>query len=140
MQHRRDDALTQLPLRCERSVTPRTGEDAHVGALQANAGLHHGDELLEEAASLVEVRHLLQVVRVYDDVQTTQLRQPELALLHARIAHLRRRDGSTARDTCIHCVWMCLDEWEQFQSVKSTAEIQPTKVPLLQPQHAWQCD
>ena len=64
-------------------------EDAHVGALQANAGLQQRNELLKQPPALVKLRHLLQVVRVDDDVEAAQLRQPELALFHTRITHLR---------------------------------------------------
>ena len=64
-------------------------EDAHVRAFKANARLQQGDELLKEAPALVELRHLLQVICIDDDVQATQLCQPELSFLNTCVAYLQ---------------------------------------------------
>ena len=87
-----------MPLNKKLCVATRTQlcEDAHVGALQADAGLQQRNELLEQPSPLVELRHLLQVVRVHYDVQAAQLRQPELVLLHTGVAHLRTSNPKSA--------------------------------------------
>ena len=84
-------------------------EDAHVGALEADARLQESDELLEVPPRLVEGGHLLQVVGVDDDVQPAQLRQAELRLLHACIAHLRVHASE------------CQNEQRRLQHVHSSA-------------------
>ena len=65
------------------------GEDAHVRPFQADAGLHEGNEFLKVATALVEFRHLLQVVRIHNDVQAAQLGQTEFILFHTSIADLQ---------------------------------------------------
>mmetsp|Transcript_29787 Transcript_29787/g.50046 ORF Transcript_29787/g.50046 Transcript_29787/m.50046 type:complete len:229 (+) Transcript_29787:1442-2128(+) len=63
-------------------------EDAHVRALKPEPRLHKRKQRLKLAVVLVELADLLQLVRLHDDVEAAQLGQPELALLHARKAHL----------------------------------------------------
>ena len=70
-------------------------EHAHVGALQTQAGLQQGDELIEEAALAVVVDQLLQLVRVHHNVQRRNLRKPELLGVNAREADLRPEGEKT---------------------------------------------
>mmetsp|Transcript_2450 Transcript_2450/g.6170 ORF Transcript_2450/g.6170 Transcript_2450/m.6170 type:complete len:320 (-) Transcript_2450:3540-4499(-) len=78
------------------------GEDAHVRAFQADAALHERDKLLKVALRLVVAADLLEVVRVDNDVERAQLRQPELALVHARKAHLLPRARAVGLARRVH--------------------------------------
>mmetsp|Transcript_17321 Transcript_17321/g.52086 ORF Transcript_17321/g.52086 Transcript_17321/m.52086 type:complete len:426 (+) Transcript_17321:918-2195(+) len=59
-------------------------ENAHVGALQTDAVLQQVDELRKVALGLVVLGHLVQLIRVDNDRQAAQLREPELAAVDAR--------------------------------------------------------
>mmetsp|Transcript_10474 Transcript_10474/g.36145 ORF Transcript_10474/g.36145 Transcript_10474/m.36145 type:complete len:1393 (-) Transcript_10474:82-4260(-) len=77
--------LVELVLGVQNS---QLGEDSHVRALQSEASLHEGDELLVLAPALVELADVLQVIGVHDDAQAAELSEPVLLLLHAGKADL----------------------------------------------------
>mmetsp|Transcript_11520 Transcript_11520/g.29032 ORF Transcript_11520/g.29032 Transcript_11520/m.29032 type:complete len:325 (+) Transcript_11520:1247-2221(+) len=59
--------------------------------LKPQAALQQGNEVIVVAARLVGADELLQLVAVHDDVQATDLRQPELAALNSRLVDLLPR-------------------------------------------------
>mmetsp|Transcript_5001 Transcript_5001/g.13054 ORF Transcript_5001/g.13054 Transcript_5001/m.13054 type:complete len:1209 (-) Transcript_5001:895-4521(-) len=62
--------------------------DSHVSTLESKSRLHQRQQLVKLARTLVVLAHLLELVSLHDDAQTAELREAELALVHAREAHL----------------------------------------------------
>lgn len=90
-------------------------EDARVRALQPQALLQQLHQLRGVARALVVRDELLQVVRVHDDVQAADGRQPELPHLDARHVHLLPRGDGVGLLRRVHrlAVLVQVDEAER---------------------------
>lgn len=65
----------------------------HVRTLQADSRLEQLDELVKVPQGLIVLADLFQVIGIDDNIKSAKLGQPELLLVHARIAHLLPRLG-----------------------------------------------
>ena len=73
-------------------------EHAHVGSLQAQGGLHEGDQFLEVPTVLIVVDEFLQFVCVDHDVEATDLGQTELFCIHTRETDLLGEEGGRGEE------------------------------------------
>ena len=63
-------------------------EDTHVRAFETETSLKQADDLVEVPSPLVHLDERAELLSVHNDVETTNLRQTELALLNTRGVHL----------------------------------------------------
>ena len=100
-------------------------ENAHMCAVDTDTSLHEGDEFGKFTAHLVILAHGVELIRLNNDVQTSELRELVLILFNTAEAHFLPR---ARRVGLLRCVDGSLEQTKLEQSAGEAAPVAERRV------------